>query len=171
MKILKRLVLFALVSSISLGAQTTTPSAASDPLAPIAWLAGGGWRGVARNADGKTTKIETHVERILNGKTLGINSSFDCVMLYQGFFAYDAAKKTIVFSYPSANGGLVNGTVASMGGSLRWDFQVTESNGSVSHYQVHTIHDGADDYTWALFAPQKDAWVKQFELHYHRTQS
>jgi hypothetical protein len=92
-------------------------------------------------------------------------------MQYQGFFAYDAAKKVILFSYPSADGGLANGTVEGKDGSLIWDFQMTESDGSVGHYQVHTVQNGPDDYTWSLFASQKDAWVKLFEIHYHRTQS
>jgi hypothetical protein len=122
---LKRLVAFALASSISLGAQTASPSAAPDSPAPIAWLAGGGWREVVRGADGKTTKIETHIERMLNGKALSSSSSFDGVMQDQGFFAYDAAKKAVLFSYPSADGGLA----------------------------------------------KKDAWVKLFHIHYHRTQS
>jgi hypothetical protein len=168
---LKRLMAFILAGCISLGAQTIAPPAAPDPLAPIAWLAGGVWRGVVQGADGKTTKIETHVEPMLNGKALSFSSSFNGVMQYQGFFAYDAAKKAILFSYPSADGGLANGTVESRGGSLIWDFQMTESNGTVGHYQVHTVQNGADDYTWSLFASQKDAWVKLFEIHYHRTQS
>jgi hypothetical protein len=148
---LKRLMAFMLAGSISLGAQTIARPAAPDPLGPIAWMAGGVWRGVV----GKTTKI----------------SSFNGVMQYQGFFAYDAAKKAILFSYPSADGGLANGTVESRDGSLLWDFQMTESNGSVDHYQVHTVQNGAEDYTLSLFASQKDAWVKLFEIHYHRTQS
>jgi hypothetical protein len=39
--------------------------------------------------------------------------------------------------------------------SLLWDFQMTKSDGNVNHFQVS----------------QKDAWVKLFEIHYHRTQS
>jgi hypothetical protein len=168
---LKRLMAFMLASSISLGAQTIAPSAAPDPLAPIAWLAGGVWRGVVQGADGKTTKIETHVEPMLNGKALSFSSSFNGVMQYQGFFAYDAAKKAISFSYPSADGGLASGTVESRCGSLLSDFQLTKSNGSVGHYQVHTVQNGSDDHTWSLFASQEVAWVKLLEIHYHRTQS
>lgn len=65
-------------------------------------------------------------------------------MQYQGVFAYDAAKKAIMFSYPNADDGLANGTVESKDGSLLWNFQETESNGSVGHYRVDTIQDGAD---------------------------
>lgn len=122
---------FMLASSISLGAQTIVPPAAPDPLAPIVWLAGGVWRGVVQGADGKTTKIETHVEPMLNGKALSFSSSFNGVMQYQEFFAYDAAKKAILFSYPGADGGLANGTVESRGGSLLWDDRVKRKCGSL----------------------------------------
>ena len=167
---MKRLVTLVLaISSMGLRAQVT--SAAADPLAPIAWLAGGVWHGEVQGPDGKTTKIETRVARVLNGKALSFNSSFNGVMQYEGFFAYDAAKKAIVFTYPSADGGLAKGVVTSKDGSLLWDFDMTEANGSVNHFQVHTVQDGSDDYTWALFALRKDDWVKLFEIHYHRTQT
>jgi hypothetical protein len=169
---MKRLIALVLVmSSMGVGAQTVPVPAAADPLTPVAWMAGGVWHGEVQGPDGKTTKIETRVQRELNGKALSFSSSFDGVMQYSGFFAYDAAKKSIVFSYPSADGGLANGTVASKDSSLLWDFQMTEANGSVSHFQVHTVQTGVDDYTWALFASKKDAWVKLFEIHYHRTQT
>jgi hypothetical protein len=169
---MKRLVALLLVAgSVGLSAQTAATPAPSDPLAPVTWMAGGVWRGEVRGPDGKTTKIETRVVRELNGKALSFSSSFDGVMQYLGFYAYDAARKAIVFSYPSADGGLANGTVEQKDGYQSWDFQLTESNGSVKHFQVHTHQDGPNDYTWALFSPQKDTWVKLFEIHYHRTQS
>jgi hypothetical protein len=169
---MKRLITLVLaVSFMGSGAQTVPSPAAPDPLAPVVWMAGGVWHGEVQGPDGKTTKIENRVERELDGKALSFTSSFDGVMQYQGFFAYDAAKKAIVFSYPSADGGLANGTVTSKDGLLLWDFQMTEANGSVSRFQVHTVQTGSDDYTWALFALKKDAWVKLFEIHYHRTQT
>jgi hypothetical protein len=169
---MKRLVALVLaVGSIATAAQTAVTPISSDPMAPVAWMAGGVWRGEVKGPDGKTTRIETRIERDLNGKAFSFSSSFDGVTQYRGFYAYDAAKKAIVFSYPSADGGLANGTVEPKDGSLLWDFSMAESNGSVNHFQVHTHQDGADDYTWALFASRKDAWVKLFEIHYHRTQS
>jgi hypothetical protein len=169
---MKRLVTLVLaLISMGLEAQTVVGSAASDPLAPVSWMAGGVWHGEVQGPNGKATKIETRVERELSGRALSFSSSFDGVMQYSGFFAYDAAKKAIVFSYPSADGGLANGTVASKGGSLLWDFQMTEASGSVSHFQVHTVQTGSDDYTWALFLLKNDAWEKLFEIHYHRTRT
>jgi hypothetical protein len=166
---MKRLAALLLVAgSMSLGAQTAAPL---DPLASVAWMAGGVWHGEVRGPDGKTSKIETKVVWELNGRALSFSSSFDGVMQYSGFYAYDAAKKSVIFSYPSADGGLANGTVEQRAGFQLWDLQLTESNGSVKHFQVHTHQDGPDDYTWALFSPQKDSWVQLFEIHYHRAQS
>ncbi len=165
---LKQLVLAALLASGQMRAQTPAPSPA-DPLAPIAWMAGGAWHGEVNGPTGKLTKIDTRIERILNGKALNFITKFDGVVQYQGFFAFDAAKKSIVFAYPSADGSLAVGTVEQKADSLIWDFRMTEATGSVDHFQVHLHQDGVDDYTWALFAPQADSWSKLFEIHYHRT--
>jgi hypothetical protein len=48
---------------------------------------------------------------------------------------------------------------------------MTEASGSIEHYQVHVHREGADDYTWSLFAPQNQASAKLFEIHYHRSPS
>ena len=151
------------------GQGSPAPQPAVDPLAPIAWMAGGTWHGEVKGPNGKLTKIDTQVERELSGKAFSFGTKFDGVQQYQGFFAYDAAKKAIVFSYPSADGSLATGSVEENGDSLIWDFRMTEATGSVEHFQVHVHQDGADDYTWALFAPQGDSWSKLFEIHYHRT--
>jgi hypothetical protein len=159
-----------LLAAVQMSAQTA-PAAQppADPLAPIAWMAGGTWHGDVTGPNGKPTKIDTRIERELSGKAFTFGTKFDGVQQYQGFFAYDAAKKSIIFSYPSADGGIASGTVAQTGDSQVWDFTLTEATGSVGHYQVHTHQTSADDYTWALFQPQGDSWAKLFEIHYHRT--
>jgi hypothetical protein len=167
---MKRLSLFILLVTLPMGAQGgSAPAAAADPLAPIAWMAGGTWHGEVTGPNGKPTKIDTRIERELSGKAFTFGTKFDGVQQYQGFFAYDAAKKSIVFSYPSADGGIASGTVAQTGDSQVWDFTMTEAIGSIGRYQVHTHQTGPDDYTWALFQPQGDSWAKLFEIHYHRT--
>ena len=168
---LKRFVVFILVAIAPLFAQTAPVPGAADPLAPIAWMAGGTWHGEVTGPDGKPTKIDTRIEREFGGKAFSFATDFDGVPRYQGFFAWNTAKKAIVFSYPSADGALAEGTVSQKDDVLLWDFLMTEASGSVEHYQVHVHRDGADDYTWALFAPQNDTWAKLFEVHYHRTRA
>jgi hypothetical protein len=167
---MRMLPLFFLLVTLPMAAQggpAAQPPA--DQLAPVAWMAGGTWHGEVTGPNGKPTKIDTRIERELSGKAFTFGTKFDGVQQYQGFFAYDAAKKSIVFSYPSADGGIASGTVAQTGDSQVWDFTMTEATGFVGHYQVHTHQTSADDYTWALFAPQGDSWAKLFEIHYHRT--
>jgi len=167
---MRKLAVLMLLVAAQMSAQSApAPRTAADPLAPVAWMAGGTWHGEAKGPSGKLTKIDTRIERELSGKAFNFSTDFDGVQQYQGFFAYDAAKKAIVFSYPNADGSLTVGTVVPDQDSLVWDFRMTEATGSVEHYQVHVHQDGADDYTWALFAPQGDSWSKLFEIHYHRT--
>ena len=163
---MKKLCALLLLVAASMWAQT---AAAADPLAPIAWLAGGTWHGEVTGPSGKPAKIDTRIERELGGKAINFSTKFDGVEQYEGFFAYDAGKKTIVFSYPSADGGIASGTVAQDGDSQIWDFTMTEATGAVRHYQVHTHQTASDDYTWALFSQEAGAWTKEFEVHYHRT--
>ncbi|HEY4379918.1 MAG TPA: hypothetical protein VGN01_06195 [Acidobacteriaceae bacterium] len=163
---MKRLSLLLLLFSVSLAAQSAP---AADPLAPIAWMAGGTWHGEVNGPSGKLTKIDTRVEPEFGGKAFNFTTRFDGVLQYHGFFAYDAAKKAVIFSYPSGDGGLASGSVTQAGDSQVWDFTMTEATGSVGHFQVHTHQTGADDYTWALFASQGDSWTKLLEVHYHRT--
>jgi hypothetical protein len=162
-------VLMLLVAGRMSGQSAPAAPAAADPLAPIAWMAGGTWHGEVTGPDGKLTKIDSRIERELGGKAFNFATKFDGVEQYKGFFGYDAAKKAIVFAYPSVDGSLSVGTVEQKGDSLIWDFRMTEATGTVDHFQVHAHQDGADDYTWALFAPQGDSWTKLFDIHYHRT--
>jgi hypothetical protein len=68
---MKRLVALALMfGPIGLGALTAVTPASPDPLAPVAWMAGGVWRGEVKGPDGKTTRIETRVDAILKEKLL-----------------------------------------------------------------------------------------------------
>jgi hypothetical protein len=167
---MKRLALLMLLVAGQISAQSApAPQPAADPLAPISWMAGGTWHGEVNGPDGKLTKIDTRVERELNNRAFTFSTRFDGVLQYQGFFAYDAAKKSIVFSYPSADGGIASGSVTQAGDSQVWDFTMTEATGSVGHFQVRTHQTGADEYTWALFAPQGDSWTRLLEVHYHRT--
>lgn len=167
---MKKLCALLLLAAAQMWAQgSPVPAPAVDPLAPIAWMAPGTWHGEVNGPSGKPTRIDTRIERELAGRAFTFSTKFDGVEQYQGFFAYDAAKKAIVFSYPSADGGIASGTVAQDGDSQVWDFSMTEATGSVGHFQVRTHQTAPDDYTWALFALQAGTWTKEFEIHYHRT--
>lgn len=145
-------------------------SSVADPLAPVAWLAGGTWKAEVPNpSGGASTKIEQRLERTLGGKAIRFTTKFNGVEQYEGFFAYDAAKKQIVFAYPSASGDVTTGTVAAdAGGELVMDFTISNADGTREVYQVHMKKADADDYTWSLFANAGGKLTPMFEVKYHR---
>lgn len=157
--------LLAVSTTISMG----QASAVSDPMAPIAWLAGGTWKAElpSPNGGGKT-KIEQRMERTLGGKAIRFVTKFDGVVQYEGFFAYDAAKKHIFFAYPSASGDLTTGITSKEPGGLLSDFTISNGDGTTAHYQIHMKKDGMDDYTWSLFSNSGGVWSPAFEVKYHR---
>jgi hypothetical protein len=160
---------FALSLVIPLGssAQAAT-TATADPLAPISWMVGT-WKAQVKSPDGaKTVPVDLHIESVLGGKALGFTTSFNGAPTYQGLFAYDAAKKAIVFWYPSADGELTVGTVTPKDDYLLLDFQVTDSNGAATHFQSHMKRAGPDDYDWTLYSMAGPEPKQIFAVHYHR---
>jgi hypothetical protein len=158
--------LFAMSAMVAMG----QANAAVDQLAPVAWLAGGTWKAEVPSPNGgASTKIEQKMERMLGGKALRFETTFNGVEQYQGFFAYDAVKKQIVFAYPSAAGDVTNG-VATEGpaGGVVMDFTISNADGTAAKYQVRIKKAGADDYTWSLFASSGATWTPMFEVKYHR---
>jgi hypothetical protein len=80
---LKRLaVLIVFVAGPLLGQGAPSLSPAANPLAPIAWMAGGTWHGEVNGANGKLTKIDTRIERELGGRAFSFSTNFDGVMQY-----------------------------------------------------------------------------------------
>ena len=158
--------LFAISTTVAMG-QAGSPA---DPLAPVAWLAGGTWKAEVPNpAGGANTKIEQRMERTLGGKAIRFSTKFNGVEQYQGFFAYDAAKKQIVFAYPSADGGVTMGTASEApGGEVVMDFTISNADGTSDVYQVRMKKADADDYTWSLFANAGGRLTPMFEVKYHR---
>lgn len=151
---------------------TMQAQAPTDPLAPVAWLVGGTWRAEVQGPanGGGTTKIEMHAERTLNGKAVRFATSFNSVPRYEGFFAYDAVKKAIVFAYPSAAGDIVNGAAEEKQDYVLLDFIDSGADGTAQHYQVHLQRKGNDDYDWTLFQSQQDKLTQLLAIHYHRDQ-
>jgi len=161
-------VLFAISATLAMG--QATPTAAPDPLAPVAWLAGGVWKAEVPSPNGgANTKIEQRMERVLGGKAIRFATKFNGVEQYEGFFAWDAVKRQIVFAYPSAAGDVTSG-VATEGtaGDVVMDFTINNADGTAARYQVHIRKAGPDNYTWALFADAGGSWTPMFEVKYHR---
>jgi hypothetical protein len=154
--------LFAMSAMVAMGQ--------ADPLAPVSWLAGGTWKAEVPSPNGgANTKIEQKMERVLGGKAIRFATTFNGVEQYEGFFAWDAAKKQIVFAYPSAAGDVTTGvaTEAPAGGAVM-DFTIDNADGTAAKYEVRIKRAGPDDYTWSLFASSGATWTPMFEVKYHR---
>jgi hypothetical protein len=165
MRKLAVVLLFAVSTSIAMGQGST----AADPLAPVAWLVGGTWKAeIARPGGGGKTKVEQQMERALGGKAIRFATRFDGVTQYEGFFAYDAVLKQIIFGYPCASGDVTRGVATEEQGGLLMDFTISNADGTSAHYQVHMKKSSADDYTWSLFASSGGSWSPMFEVKYHR---
>jgi hypothetical protein len=151
--------------------QTPTQSLGANSLAPILWMTGS-WRAETPASAGEhPVMIEEHIASVLSGKAVAFTSTFNGVQQYQGLFAYDAAKKAIVFWYPSASGELTSGTVSQQGGYLLLDLQVADSDGNSTPFQVRIKPVGADDYDWTLYGHSSSEWKAMLSLHYHRVAS
>ena len=161
-------VLFAISAMLAIG--QAAPAAAADPLAPVAWLAGGTWKAEVPSPNGgANTKIEQKMERVLGGKAIRFATKFNGVEQYEGFFTWDAVKRQIVFAYPSTAGDVTMGVAAQEpAGGVLMDFTINQADGSAARYQVHIRKAGPDDYTWALFADAGGSWTPLFEVKYHR---
>lgn len=166
---MRKLSIALLLGMVSAAALGQSP-AAVDPLAPVAWLAGGTWKAEAPNpAGGANTKIEQRMERELNGKAIRFATTFNGVTQYEGFFAWDAAKQQITFAYPSADGDLTNGVATATPDGILLDFTIDDAAAKTAHYQVRIKKSTADDYTWTLFAAgASNAWNPLFQVKYHR---
>lgn len=162
--------LAVLSAPLLLGQSAPKPAESpADPLASIAWMAGGTWHGEAQApGGGGTMRIDTRYRKLLDGRAIAFDTSFNGVQQYAGSFGYDAVRKQIVFTYAAADGGWIEGTVQPQPEYLLYDFEVHESSGTAGHYQVRVHKDGADDYTWALFAQQEAKWAPLFQVKYHR---
>jgi Protein of unknown function (DUF1579) len=150
--------------------QQAAPAApAGDPIFPIRWMTGTWTSQVMPPNAQKAMTVEQKFTMVLNGRVLAFTTSFDGTMQYQGLFAYDAAKKCVVFWYPSADGELTRGTLTPQQDSLLLDFEVTDASGKVTPYQVRIHQTGGDGYDWTLFNKDGSGWKQLTALHYKRT--
>jgi hypothetical protein len=142
---------------------------ASDPMAPIAWIAGD-WEAEAKGpASAATTRVVNHYHAVLGGKALELETTFNGNERYRGMSGYDPARKTVGFWYLMTTGESTAGTMTGEDGYALFDFNVTSLEGKSSHLQVHIVHVDADHYRWEMYANPRGAGMsKLFEIAYKR---
>lgn len=144
---------------------------AESALAPVAWLVGGTWvTDVTDPSDGKITHVENHITWAPNHQAIQFVTDFNGKPHYNGFYAYDPAKKIINFFYTSEEGQLTIGSATpdSDGTTLHQEFDVMQPKGTTQHIRSTIVRDGNDAYLFTVFMEQSGEWKQLFQLTYKR---
>ncbi len=152
-------------------AQATPAKTADSPLAPVAWLVGGAWESDVKDPqDGSVTHVVNHISWAPNHAAIQFVTEFDGTPHYNGFYAYDPAKKTINFFYTSESGQLTVGTATPDpdGKTLRQEFDVMQPKGTTDHIRSTLVRDGNDAYLFTVFMQQNGEWKQIFQITYRR---
>ena len=84
-------------------------------------------------------------------------------------YAWNAAKKQILFFYSDDKGGLVDGGVTIENGVFVHDFNVTEKDGQVSKVRARITQQGPNAYLNEIFLLKDNRWDKFVSVRYERT--
>lgn len=143
----------------------------TSPLEPVAWFVGGTWVADPKDPQtGKATHIDNRITWAPNHQAIEFLVKFDNEAHYNGFYAYDAASKTIKFFYTSSDGALTVGTCTPEDGgkTLTQEFDITGRDGSVTHLRSSIVRDGDNAYHFTVFMMKNGAWSPELKVDYQR---
>lgn len=163
-------VAYLILFGLSTFAQQKAEPAHSSPLEPVAWFVGGTWTSDIKSPEGKITHVENKIRWAPNHQAIEFLTRFNGQPHYNGFYAYNAATKTINFYYTSAEGDLTIGTAApdADGKTLHQEFDLTSASGKVSHIRSTIERDGDNAYWFTVFFQNDGQWSPEFKIHYER---
>jgi Protein of unknown function (DUF1579) len=152
--------------------QPAPAKSGESPLAPVAWLVGGTWISDVKDpSDGSVTHVENHITWAPNHQAINFVTDFDGKPHYNGFYAYDPAKKAINFFYTSESGQLTIGTSTpdTDGKTVHQEFDVMQPDGKTQHIRSTILRDGNDAYDFTVFMQNKAGeWAQVFKIRYER---
>lgn len=184
MKVPSRRMLAALLlgSALVASAAAASPPAPSanpgqngteDPLAPLARLVGGQWRGTIKLLNGTTIHARHVFEwglggKILRSKTYGAFGENPERLVYEGFYTWHPQQKTIVFQEVAAYGATDEGTIEPEGTALHYRWSQYSSEG-VTVFKETLLFPDNDHYISEAFKKTEDGWEKfTAESSFHR---
>ena len=137
---------------------------AAHPLAPIAPLVGGQWRGQIRLLDGTVIHARHVYEWGLNGKiikskTYGAIGDGPEALVYEGLFAWHPEKKAIGFQEVAAYGGTNEGTIEPEGNALHYYWTQYGRSGATV-YKETLLFPNNDHYTSEAHKKTDSGWEK-----------
>ena len=161
---------FSLLFGFNAYAQQKPEAAKPSPLEPVAWLVGGTWVTDIKSPDGRVTHVENNISWAPNHQAIQFLTRFNGLPHYNGFYAYDAAKKTIEFFYTSSDGDLTIGSAIpdADGKTLRQNFDLTDAKGEVTPIQSTVVRDGDNAYWFTVFLQKNGTWSPEFKIRYER---
>ena len=144
------------------------PRPAASPLAPLEWLIGD-WQATAVAPGGKATEINSHIFWSETGQSINFVTLFSGQPRYSGFYAWDPARKQIVFWYTSTDGELIQGTATADGHRLLQKFEVAHTDGRTSALSSVIVRQpDATGYHWQVFGPGNPTGKPLIELDYKK---
>lgn len=168
---------FALATTIAISNaadQTSTPvDSSASPYAPIAFFVGGTWHGqLPPSPKGQKMEIEMKADWTANHQGIRFDSFYVVdgkrSPYTSGMYAWNAAKKQILFFYSDDKGGLVDGGVTIENGVLVHDFNVTEKDGQVSKVRARITQQSPNAYLNEIFLLKDNRWSKFVSVRYER---
>jgi len=163
--------LLSFVVTVNCAAQSKAEAPKPSPLEPVAWFVGGTWVSDVKDPqDSSITHVESKIDWAPNHQAIEFLVRFNGHPHYNGFYAYNAAAKTIGFYYTSSEGALTIGTAVpdADGKTLRQEFDTTHGDGRVSHVRSTIVRDGDNAYWFTVFLQKNGEWSPEFKIHYER---
>jgi len=137
---------------------------AAHPLAPLARLVEGQWRGQIVLLDGTVIRARHVFEwglggKIIKSKTYGAFGDRPEQLVYEGLFAWHPEKKTISFQEVAAYGGTNEGTIEPEGNALHYRWTQYGSGGATVFKETLLFSDD-DHFTSEAHKQTDDGWEK-----------
>lgn len=137
---------------------------AANPLAPLAQLVGGQWRGQITLIDGTVIRARHIYEwglggKIIKSKTHGAIGDGPEALVYEGLFAWHPEKKKIAFQEVAAYGGTNEGTIEPEGSALHCFWTQYSSSGATVYKETLLFPDN-DRYTSEAHKKTDNGWEK-----------
>ena len=147
---------------------------AGNPLNQLAWMVGGKWQAdAAKGPDGKPFHAEWKCRWGANHRTLNFTVWFRTdgrlVPVYTGLYAWNPAKKKLIFVYTDNEGALTEGGVVVDGNRLEQYFHIIGTDGVSRPYRSTIMRRGQDSYDWNVQSQKDGAWIPMFTLQYKRS--
>ena len=163
----------SLAVSVAWSQETQKTQESAPPISALSWLAGGVWTADATKLAPGMQRIETRYHWSDNNAFLRFTTHFvfdkGTSNTYDGNLFWDADRKTLAIWYMDAKSGIVEGPMQWDGNVLRITFRGYDFDGKMADLKVEVTRKTNDQYHWAVFEKNAEAWKPLWTLEYLRT--